>query len=124
MRRSKSSLITHHTRHVAAVEFSPDGRLIASGSFDNRVVLCDSVSGNVVCEINHHEDDVWSLSFSPDSSMFASASDDKTVCLSKSDTEKLLKRLCTMALSFPSTPPWMEKVLQQAHQMEPPGSTT
>ena len=78
--------LTHHTSDVYAVEFSPDGRLLGSGSHGNQ-------TGDVVCEMKHHKGLISSLSFSPDSSMVASASWDRTVCISKTDTGKLLKRI-------------------------------
>ena len=82
---------TRNKSDVFTVEFSPDGRLLTSGSCNNSVVLCNSRTGDTVCEIEYHKNSIRSLSFSPDFSIVASASWDKTVCLSKTDTGELLK---------------------------------
>ena len=85
--------LTRNKSDVFTVEFSPDGRLLGSGSWDNRAVLYNFQTEDVVCEIEHHKKSIRYLYFSLDSSIFASASWDKTVCLSKIDTGELLKRI-------------------------------
>ena len=37
------SLLTGHTRHVACVAFSPDGKILASGSTDGTILLFSPV---------------------------------------------------------------------------------
>jgi len=50
---------------VTSVSFSPDGRLLATGSADMTAIVTDLNSGVIVRTIKHG-DLVLSLSFSPD----------------------------------------------------------
>lgn len=59
-----------------------DGTLIATGSSDHKVRLWNSVSGDLVCELQDqcgHSDSVRSVSFCFDGLMLCSGSSDKTV---------------------------------------------
>jgi WD40 repeat protein len=61
--------VTSLTDVVNAVQFSPDGRVlaIARGARDyNRVDLWDTQSGNLLRTIKGFDGAVWSVSFSPD----------------------------------------------------------
>jgi len=66
---------------VASVVFSPDGRTLASGSFDRSIKLWDVATGKARATLQGHSDDVLSIAFSPDGKTLASASFDKTVKL-------------------------------------------
>ena len=47
-----------HTNAVASVAFSPDGRLLASGSWDRTVRLWDAATDAEVRALRGHTDDV------------------------------------------------------------------
>jgi WD40 repeat protein len=70
-----------HTDRVTSVAFSPDGKLLASGSWDNTVKLWDVVSGQEVRTLTGHVNHVTNIAFSPDGKLLASGSTDKTVKL-------------------------------------------
>ena len=65
-----------HAEFVEFVEFSPDGKWIATGSRDNRIILWGPESAKTLEE---HRDRVTGVRFSPDGKRLASASYDGTV---------------------------------------------
>jgi WD40 repeat protein len=64
---------------VSSVCFSPDGTLLASGSFDMTVKVWDVGSGECVKTLSGHRGRVLSVCFSPDGTLLASGSWDGEV---------------------------------------------
>ena len=62
-----------HTGYVRSVAFSPDGRRIASGSFDRTAKVWDAETGQEILSLKGHRDGVAGLAFSPDGKRIASA---------------------------------------------------
>jgi sugar lactone lactonase YvrE len=58
---------------VLSVSFSPDGRLLASGSYDSTVKLWDVVAGKELRALTGHTTLVNSVAFSPDGKLLASS---------------------------------------------------
>ncbi|NDJ60673.1 MAG: WD40 repeat domain-containing protein [Chloroflexi bacterium] len=69
-----------HSNDVTCVKFSPDSRLLASGSWDHTVRLWDVQNEHLLTEMQH-DDWVRDLAFSPDGNLLATASKDSTVAL-------------------------------------------
>ncbi len=61
--------------------FSPDGKYLASGSWDNSVKLWNIESQKEVTTLQGHSESVYSVAFSPDGKYLASGSADNTVKL-------------------------------------------
>ena len=76
----------HHIGVVSSVAFSPDGKTIASGSFDCTIKLWDRESGREISTLNGHDKWVSGVAFSPDGKTVASSSGDRTVKLWNSET--------------------------------------
>jgi len=66
-----------HSYGVYSVTFSPDGSLLASGSWGT-VKVWDSSNGNLLWA-RQHSGRVYSVAFSPNGNLLASGSSDKTV---------------------------------------------
>ncbi|MFW9264866.1 hypothetical protein [Nostoc sp. CALU 546] len=82
-----------HAHGVYGTSFSPDGKTIASASYDNTVKLWYISSGKEKKTLTGHTNWVNGVSFSPDGKMVASASHDKTVKLWDINTGKVIKTL-------------------------------
>ncbi len=82
-----------HGGPVAAVAFSPEGKVLASAGWDHSVRLWDRATGRELHRLGGHRDAVFSLSFAPDGKTLASAGKDKTLRLWDTTAGKELKQL-------------------------------
>lgn len=73
-----------HQDAVQSVSFSPDGKILATASYDNTVKLW-RLDGSLIKTLKGHTKPVISVAFSSDSQMIASASQDGTVRLWQRD---------------------------------------
>ncbi|KAJ6559973.1 quinon protein alcohol dehydrogenase-like superfamily [Mycena capillaripes] len=72
---------------VQSVAFSPDGRRIVSGSYDNTIRIWDSETGAALgAPLTGHSGRVLSVAFSPDGRRIVSGSDDNTIRIWDSET--------------------------------------
>ncbi|MBW4449273.1 MAG: AAA-like domain-containing protein [Spirirestis rafaelensis WJT71-NPBG6] len=76
----ESNRLENHKDFVVKVRFSPDGKTIATASFDNTAKVW-SADGNELLTLSGHTQPVVDVSFSPDSQTIATASQDGTAKL-------------------------------------------
>ena len=73
--------LTGHTDKVRSVAYSPDGSIIATGSWDDTIRLWNGLTGEYKKTLIGHTGDVNSVAFSPDGLTLASGSADDTIRL-------------------------------------------
>jgi WD40 repeat protein len=69
-----------HTAPVMGANFSPDGQMIASASWDGNIKLWQP-NGQELRTIKGHSAELWNVVFSPDGQMLAAGGSDQTVKL-------------------------------------------
>ena len=79
-----------HFDALYSVALSPDGKLLATGSYDQKIKLWDTATGEEVRTLTGHNGAVYGLAFRPDGKVLASASGDRTVKLWEVATGKRL----------------------------------
>jgi WD40 repeat protein len=82
-----------HALNIWRVAFSPNGKLIASSSFDRTIKLWAADSGALLRTLTGHKQAVVGLAFSPAGDLIASGSDDSSVKLWRVSDGRLLKTL-------------------------------
>ena len=78
---------------VYAIAFSPDSKLIASGSKDKTIKIWQVDTGKEVMTLEGHNDDITSVAISADNKILASGSKDKTLKLWALTTGKLISTI-------------------------------
>lgn len=78
-----------HASRVTQVAWSPDGKYLASVSFDRTLQLWDAANGKHIKTYKGHSARVNGLAWSPDSKLVATASDDHTVRIWTAAQEKV-----------------------------------
>lgn len=70
-----------HASGISGVVFSPDGRFIASSSYDRAIKIWDVGTGREIQTLEGHDSNVNCLAFSPDGRLLASGSDYRKIKL-------------------------------------------
>jgi WD40 repeat protein len=68
-----------HADGVTYFDFSDDGKLLATTSYDQKVRIWDVASHSVVQTLSGHTRTPWSVSFSPDAKYLLSSGEDATI---------------------------------------------
>ncbi|PRP78603.1 hypothetical protein PROFUN_13552 [Planoprotostelium fungivorum] len=85
--------MTGHQQVVNVVVFSPDGRMLASASFDKSIKLWNAANGNFVGTMRGHVEAVYQVCWSSDSRLICSGSKDSTLKVWDVRTKKLKQDL-------------------------------
>ena len=83
-------LLEGHQNTVDCIDFSPDSRLLATGSHDRTIRIWDTQTGEVLHEIAAHRDKVDAIAFSADGRTIASGDKGGTVAFSHVPTGQFL----------------------------------
>jgi hypothetical protein len=70
-----------HRDAIYAAEVSPDGKLLATGSYDQKVKIWNVENGEEIRTLHGHNDAVYDVAFHPSGQILATASGDRTVKL-------------------------------------------
>ncbi len=85
--------INGHKKAIQSICFSPNGKLLVSGSTDDTVRVWKVETGKMALEIEAEQDGVLAVAFTPSGRGIASAGKDKTIKLWKTDSGKNYRRL-------------------------------
>ena len=75
------AIFGRHTDFVSSITFSPDGQILASGSWDETIRLWDPHTGQLKTTLIGHTSNIHSVAFSPDGETLVSAGGDTTIRL-------------------------------------------
>ncbi|MEG4419922.1 WD40 repeat domain-containing protein, partial [Microcoleus sp. LAD1_D5] len=91
-----------HSEGVISVAFSPDGKTLASASYDGTIKVWNLQSQKPIATLAGHSEGVISVAFSPDGKTLASASDDKTIKVWNLQSQKPIATLAGHSTSVES----------------------
>ena len=106
-------LLTGHKNLVSCITFSPDGKILASGSEDNTIRLWDANTGQHKKTLTGHTNRVNSVAFSPDGKTLASGSLDGSIYLwdvTRGELKQKLANQNLMRLPTNMYPPYNHSV--------------
>ncbi|MCH7687580.1 MAG: WD40 repeat domain-containing protein, partial [Planctomycetes bacterium] len=86
-------VIKGHNDSLYAAKLSPDGSILATGSYDQKIILWERATGEKLKELTGHNGSIFDLAFHPNGKILASASGDRTVKLWDVSTGKRLDTL-------------------------------
>jgi tetratricopeptide (TPR) repeat protein len=93
-----------HRGSIWALAFAPDGKTLASGSFDYLAKLWDTTTGVELATLPGHQSTVFALAFAPDGQTLATGSYDQTVKLWSAPPADVNLLPCPAAGAEPARP--------------------
>lgn len=78
---TRGPVVHGHRDSIYAARIAPNGKLLATASYDREVSIWDLSTAKLLRTMTGHNDAVYGLSFSPNSKWLATASGDRTVKL-------------------------------------------
>ncbi len=87
------SSFNSHGGYVYCVQFSPDGRTLASGGADRRIRLWNADTGKVIYTLDGHQESVTAIEFMPNGKILISAGADRTIRFWDLEQKQLLKTI-------------------------------
>jgi WD40 repeat protein len=82
-----------HSGYILCLKFSPDGRILASGSADRRIRLWNTDTGKIIYTFDGHQESVTAIEFMPNGKILVSASADRTIRFWDIEQKQLLKTI-------------------------------
>ncbi len=77
--------LSGHKDEVGSVRFSPDGKFIATGSWDGSLILWNASDGSQIKSLPASAGEIYTLAFSPGSGFIAFGGTEKTLWIVKTD---------------------------------------
>ncbi|GAB4524173.1 MAG: hypothetical protein OHK0046_38730 [Anaerolineae bacterium] len=75
-----------HLQSISIITYSPDGRVLASGSYDGKIIIRDAVTGNRIHQIDNGERQITALSYTSDGTILAAGDRAGNIVLWNADT--------------------------------------
>jgi WD40 repeat protein/tetratricopeptide (TPR) repeat protein len=85
-------IVLHHEGLVTSIAFSPDGKAVLTGSYDNTARLWDAATGRAIGAPMRHQSRIYIVAFSPDGRAVLTGSGDDTARLWDATTGRPLTR--------------------------------
>lgn len=90
---SYSYTLRGHTDWIYSIAITPNGQILASGSFDKTIKLWELSTGSLIHTLSNHSKGVCCVAISPDGQTLASGSWDETIKLWRLSTGELIGTL-------------------------------
>ncbi|MCO5205812.1 MAG: protein kinase [Anaerolineae bacterium] len=98
----RQQILLGHTDMIETIDFSPDGTMLASVSWDRTARLWDLATGETLYTFTDHVGPVEGVSFSPDGKRLATSSGDSTVMIWSVESGEHLMTIAGHASGIPS----------------------